>query len=223
MIIKYHCNKSVVKRPSSWSDTPLGSISLIDNQEKGCQKGEKTTFTDFTFKKPGWCLVIKEVLLSCFGVKRGLGWAAVACNVGTQCQDLNWISAQTTGVVRLSPNYLVMLFKNKQHGHQIFYAGAHEELSAPEKGITLLSKGSHFCQKGDTLPNLAHVTFAHCIKEIQNVMKTFAKGMTIYNKEAIIMSTHSRCAKRRALYFDKTSNEHSLTVAQKGGHFALYN
>ena len=91
------------------------------------------------------------------------------------------------------------------------------------KSLVHQKKGSHFCQKGDTLPNLAHVTFAHCIKEIQNVMKTFAKGMTIYNKEAIIMSTHSRCAKRRALYFDKTSNEHSLTVAQKGGHFALYN
>ena len=49
LINKYHCNKNGVKRPSSWSDTPLGPISLEENQEKGCQKGEKTTFTEFTF------------------------------------------------------------------------------------------------------------------------------------------------------------------------------
>jgi len=43
--------------------------------------------------------MIKEVLLSCFGMKRGPGWGVVACNVGTQCQNLTWISAKTTGPI----------------------------------------------------------------------------------------------------------------------------
>ena len=105
----------VLKRPSSWSNTPLGPISLRENQEKGCQKGEKNNLHRIYFLKARLVPCDEqEVLLSCFGVKRGPGWAAVACNVGTQCQNLNWISAQTTGVVRLSPNFvdhLVMLFK----------------------------------------------------------------------------------------------------------------
>ena len=34
-----------MKRPSSWSDTSFWPISLKENQQKGCQKGEKPTFT----------------------------------------------------------------------------------------------------------------------------------------------------------------------------------
>ena len=62
--------------------------------------------------------MIEEVLLSCFGMKIGPGWGVVACNVGAQCQNLNWISAQTTGVVQLTPNFvdhLVMLIKHDLH------------------------------------------------------------------------------------------------------------
>jgi hypothetical protein len=42
----------------------------------------------------------------------------VAQYVNIHCQDLNWISAQTTGVVHLAPNFmnhLVMLFKHDLH------------------------------------------------------------------------------------------------------------
>jgi hypothetical protein len=62
--------------------------------------------------------MIKEVLLPYFGMKRGTGWGVVACNVGTQCQNLNWNSAKTTGVVQLTPNFvdhLVMLIKHDLH------------------------------------------------------------------------------------------------------------
>ena len=57
-----------------------------------------------------------RVLLKCEnGVKRGPGWAAVACNVGTQCQILNWISVQTTGVVLLAPNIMNHLVISSKH------------------------------------------------------------------------------------------------------------
>jgi len=62
--------------------------------------------------------VIKEVLLSCFGMKRGPAWGVVACYVETQCQNLNCISVQTTGVVLLAPNFmnhLVISFKHDLH------------------------------------------------------------------------------------------------------------
>ena len=51
-------------------------------------------------------------------MKRGPEWGVVACNVGAQCQNLNWISAQTTGVVQLTPNFvdhLVLLIKHDLH------------------------------------------------------------------------------------------------------------
>jgi hypothetical protein len=61
---------------------------------------------------------MKEVLLSCFGMKRGPGWGVEACNVETQCQNLNCISVQTTGVVILAPNFMnyqVISFKHDLH------------------------------------------------------------------------------------------------------------
>jgi hypothetical protein len=51
-----------------------------------------------------------------FGMKRGPGWGVVACCVETQCQNLNCISVQTTGVVLLAPNFinhLVISFKRE--------------------------------------------------------------------------------------------------------------
>ena len=107
-----------MKRPSSWSETPFWPISLKENQRKGCQKGGISTFTKYTFQNPGLYGIIKEVLLSCFGMKRGPGWGVVACNVETQCQNLNWISVPTTGLVLLAPNFtnhLVISFKHDLH------------------------------------------------------------------------------------------------------------
>ena len=114
-INKYHCNKNGVKRPSSWSDTPFWPISLGEDQQKRCQKGGKPTFTKSAFQNPGWFCIIKEVLLSCFGMKRGPAWGVVVCYVKTQCQNLIWISVQTTRVVLLAPNFmnhLVISFKH---------------------------------------------------------------------------------------------------------------
>jgi hypothetical protein len=59
---------------------------------------------------------------SFFGMKRDPGWGVVACNVETQCQNLNCISVQTTGVVLLAPNFmnhLVISFKRdlRQKSH----------------------------------------------------------------------------------------------------------
>ena len=104
-----------MKRPSSWSDTPLWPISLGANQHKGCQKDKKSNFTKSTFQTPGWFGIIKEVFLSCFGMKTGPAWGVVACYVETQCQNLNWISVQTTGVVLLSPNFMSHLVKSFKH------------------------------------------------------------------------------------------------------------
>ena len=73
---------------------------------KGCQNGGTSTLTKYIFQTPGWLSIIKEVLLSCFGMKEGPGWGVVACNVGTQCQNLNCISVQTTGVVLFAPNFM---------------------------------------------------------------------------------------------------------------------
>ena len=39
-------------------------------------------------------------------MKRGPAWGVVACYVETQCQNLNWNSVQTTGVVLLAPNLM---------------------------------------------------------------------------------------------------------------------
>jgi hypothetical protein len=47
-------------------------------------------------------------------MKRGPAWGVVACYAETQCQNLNWISVQTTGVVLLAPNFmdhLIVSFK----------------------------------------------------------------------------------------------------------------
>ena len=41
------------KRPSSWSDTSFWPVFLAENQQKGCQKVGKSTFTKSTFQTPG--------------------------------------------------------------------------------------------------------------------------------------------------------------------------
>ena len=51
-------------------------------------------------------------------MKRGPAWGVVACYVETQCQNLNWVSVQTIGVVLLAPdfmNHLVISFKHDLH------------------------------------------------------------------------------------------------------------
>jgi hypothetical protein len=47
------------KRSSTWSDTPFWPISLKENQQKGCQKGGKSTFTKYTFQNPRMILYHK--------------------------------------------------------------------------------------------------------------------------------------------------------------------
>jgi len=101
--------------PTTGSFTPFWPISLAENQQKGCRKGGKPTFTKSAFQNPGWYGIIKEVLLSYFGMKRGAAWGVVACYVETQCQYLNWISVQTTGVVLLAPNFMNHLAISFKH------------------------------------------------------------------------------------------------------------
>jgi len=104
-----------------WNDLIVGQklhFGPFALKKMGCQKGGKPTFTKSAFQNPGWYGIIKEVLLSCFGMKRGPGWGVVACNVETQGQNLNWISVPTTGLVLLAPNFmnhLVISFKHDLH------------------------------------------------------------------------------------------------------------
>ena len=100
---KYHCNKIGVKWPSSWSETPFWPLKKIN--KRGAIK----------VQNPGWYGIIKEVLLSCFGMQRGPGWGVVACNVVTQCQNSNWISVPTTGVILLAPNFMNHLVISLKH------------------------------------------------------------------------------------------------------------
>ena len=103
-------NKAVLGQIPHFGPFPLEKIST-----RGCQKGGNSTFTKYTFQTLGWFGIIKEFLLSCFGIKGGPGWGVVACNVETQCQNLNWISVPTTGMVLLAPNFmnhLVISFKH---------------------------------------------------------------------------------------------------------------
>ena len=82
---------------------------------KGVPKRWKINLHQICFKNPGLFGIIKEVLLSSFGMKRGPAWGVVACYVEIQCQNLNWISVQSTGVVLLAPNFmnhLVISFKH---------------------------------------------------------------------------------------------------------------
>jgi len=70
--------------------------------------------------------IIKEVLPSCVGMKRGSGWGVVAYNVKTQCQNLHGNPTQTTGVVRLTPNFVDHLVMFIKHGlHQKSHISGH--------------------------------------------------------------------------------------------------
>jgi len=117
----YNCNKSGARRSSTWPDTPFWPISLKENQQKGCLKGGKSTFK-YTCQTPGWFGIIKEVILSCFGMKGGPGWGVVACNVELSAKF--W-------TVFLSPNFmnhLVITFASKK-SH--FRTSAHPLLVDP--------------------------------------------------------------------------------------------
>jgi hypothetical protein len=50
-----------------------------------------------------------------FWDKRGPAWGVVACYVETQCQNLNWVSVQTTGGVLLAPNFMNHLVISLKH------------------------------------------------------------------------------------------------------------
>jgi len=61
-------------------------------------------------------------------MKRGSGWGVVAYNVKTQCQNLNGIPTQTTGVVQLTPNFVDHLLMFIKHGlHQKIYTSGRRE------------------------------------------------------------------------------------------------
>jgi len=77
---KYHYNKNGVKRPSSWSDTPFWPISLREISKRGAKKVDNQPSPNLFFKTQD-DLVIMEVILSCFGMKRGPVWGVVACYV----------------------------------------------------------------------------------------------------------------------------------------------
>ena len=70
---EYHCNKNGAKRSSIWPDTPFWPISIKEIQQKGCQKGWKTNFHQIRFPACQTIPIIKEVLQSCFEMKRGPG------------------------------------------------------------------------------------------------------------------------------------------------------
>ena len=80
-IKEYHCNKNGAKRSSTWPMPHFGPFPLKKIRKRGAKKGGKSALTKYTFQNSGWFGIIKEVLLSCFGMKRGPGWGVVACNV----------------------------------------------------------------------------------------------------------------------------------------------
>jgi len=74
-----------------WSETTKQSVrysTLAHFPKRNLTKGEpkrwKTNLHQICFLKPR-IGTIQEVLLSCFGMKRGLAWGVVACIVETQC------------------------------------------------------------------------------------------------------------------------------------------
>ena len=67
---EYHCNKNGAKQSSSWPGTPFWPISLKKISKKGAKKGGIPSSTKSGFQHPERFLIIKEVLLSCFEVKR---------------------------------------------------------------------------------------------------------------------------------------------------------
>jgi hypothetical protein len=73
----------------------------LKNSKRGAKKIKNQTSPNLLFKPQD-----DLVITCCFEMKRGPGWGVVACDVDTQCQDLNWISVQTTGVVLLAPNFM---------------------------------------------------------------------------------------------------------------------
>ena len=50
LINKYDCNKTGVKRPSSWSDTPFGPIFLKENHKRGAKKVENQPLPNLLLK-----------------------------------------------------------------------------------------------------------------------------------------------------------------------------
>ena len=114
-------NGAVLGQMPHFGPFPLKKISKRD-----AKKGGKSALTKYTFQNSGWFSIIKEVLLSCFGMKRGPGWGVVACNVKTQCQNLNCISVQTTGVVLLAPNFINhLVISYKHYLHQKSHMSGH--------------------------------------------------------------------------------------------------
>jgi len=61
-------NGAVLGRMPHFGPFPLKKISKRD-----AKKGGKSALTKYTFQNSGWFSIIKEVLLSCFGMKRGPG------------------------------------------------------------------------------------------------------------------------------------------------------
>ena len=106
-------NGAVIGQIPHFGPFPFEKICI-----RGAKKGGKPSSTKSGFQHLKRFLVIKEVLLLCFEVKRGPGWGVVAQNVNSQCQNLNGDSAQTTGGAHLAPNFgnhLVMLFDYGLH------------------------------------------------------------------------------------------------------------
>jgi hypothetical protein len=71
--IEYHCNKNEAKWSSSWSGTPFWPISLRKVSKRGAKQGGIPSITKSCFQRSKRFLIIKEVLLSCFEVKRDWG------------------------------------------------------------------------------------------------------------------------------------------------------
>jgi len=59
-------NGAVLGQMPHFGPFPLKKIS-----KRGAKKGGKSALTKYTFQNSGWFGIIKEVLLSCFGMKRG--------------------------------------------------------------------------------------------------------------------------------------------------------
>jgi len=62
-----------MKWSSSWPGTPFWPISLIKTSKKGAKKGEIPSSTKSGFQHPKRSLIMNEVILSCFEVKRDPG------------------------------------------------------------------------------------------------------------------------------------------------------
>ena len=117
---EYHCHYYGAKRSSSWPGTPFWPISLTKNQQKGCRKGWNTKFHQIRFSASQTIPYYIRSTPVVFWVEKR-PWVERGGSLRKySCQKMNWYSAQTTGGVRLAPNFV-------NHLLMLFHYGVHQK------------------------------------------------------------------------------------------------